>query len=123
VLRTLGVFIAALFLGFVILGSLLWAMYSLPWPVRIYAYYMAETLTGSAVGSFVGLMQKHGAGFVALTSLLPPAYLQYFNRFSHPAPGLHLFLLLVGTAVELSIAFVIAHRLSEARRRVGVSHA
>jgi hypothetical protein len=100
------------------MASLLWAVYALPWSVRIYAYYMAEVLTGTAVGLFVGFLQRRGAGFVALVCLLPPAYLQYVNRFSHPATGRRLFLLLLGTAVELSMAFVVAHRLSKARKRV-----
>jgi hypothetical protein len=98
-------------------------MIGLPQHLRIYAYYMADALTGSAVGLFVGFLQKRRASLVALICLLPPAFLQYVNRFSHPATGPRLFLLLLGTAVELSIAFVIAHRLAEARRRVEVSHA
>jgi len=50
--------------------------------------------------------------------LLPPAYLQYVNRFSKPATGFRLVLLLMGTAVELGIAFLIAHLLSKSRRTV-----
>ena len=115
-LRTLGIFGAGLLLGFVLMASLLWGVYRLPWSMRIYAYYMAEALTGGAVGLFVGFLQKRGAGFLALVCLLPLAYLQYVNRFSDPATGFHLFLLLLGTAVEVSIAFAIAHLLSNSKR-------
>ena len=115
-LRTLVVFAGGLLLGFVTMGSLSWATYSLPWTAGICAYYLAEVLTGSAVGLFVGFLQKRGAGFVALACLLPLGYLQYVNRFSHPAVGLRLFLLLLGTAVELSIAFILADRMSKARK-------
>lgn len=115
-LRTLGIFAVGLLLGIVVMASLLWAVYSLPWSVRIYAYYMAEALTGGAVGLFVGFLQKRGAGYLALACLLPPVYLQYVNRFSNPATGSRLFLLLLGTAIEVSIAFAIAHLLSNSRR-------
>jgi hypothetical protein len=121
-LRTSGVFVAGVLLGVLVLGSLMWAVYGLPWSVRVYAYYVAEALTGSAVGLFVGFLQKRRAGLVALTCLLPPAYLQYVNRFSHPATRLRLFLLLLGTAIGLSMAFLIAHTLSRTSTRVAVSH-
>jgi hypothetical protein len=87
----------------------------------IYAYYVAEALTGGAVGVFVGFLQKRGAGLVTLICLLPPAYPQYVSRFSQPATGLRLNLLLLGSAVGLAIAFVIAQRLSKSRRTVTTS--
>jgi hypothetical protein len=128
VLRTVGIFIAGVLLGVVVLGSLIWVVIGvigLPQHLRIYAYYMADALTGTAVGLFVGFLQKRKAGLVALICLLPPVFLQYVNRYSQPATGLRLFLLLMGTAIELSIAFAIAHRLSKARRRAvsEISHA
>jgi hypothetical protein len=117
VLRTAAIFVAGVILGLVVLACLIWATVGLPQYFRIYAYYMAGALTGTAVGLFVGFLQKSKAGLVALICLLPPVLLQYVNRFSQPATGLRLFRLLLGTAVELSIAFTVAHRLSKARRR------
>ncbi len=115
-LRTLGVFVAGVLLGLVVMASLIWAASDLPQRFGLYAYSLIDALTGSAVGLFVGFLQRGRAGLVALICLLPLAYLQYVNQFSHPATGLRLLLLLVGTAVELSIAFGIAHRLSKARQ-------
>ena len=115
-IRTAGVFVVGMLLGVAVLGSLAWAMNGLPQHLRPYAYYMVEALTGSAVGLFVGFLQKRKAGLVALMCLLPPAFLQYLNRFSQPATGFRLFLLLLGTGVEMSIAFAIAHLLSNSRR-------
>jgi hypothetical protein len=118
-LRTVGVLAVGMLLSVVVLGSLVWVtVTTLPWSARIYALYVGEALTGAAVGSFVGFLQKRRAGVVALVCLLPPAYLQYVNRLSKPATGFRLVLLLMGTAVELGIAFSIAHRLSKSRRTV-----
>jgi hypothetical protein len=122
VLRTLGVFVAGVLLSIVILGSLMWAVYALPWSVRIYAYFIVQACTGGAVGLFVAFLQKRMAGVVGLICLLPLAYVQYVNRFSHPATGLRLVVLLLGTAIGLSTAFLTAHRLSKSRSRVRVNH-
>ena len=117
-LRTVGVFVVGVLLAVVVLGSLMWAVFALPCSVRVYAYYIVEALTGSAVGLFVGLLQKRRAGVVALICLLPLAYVQYMNRFSHPATGLRLVVLLLGTVIGLSAAFLTAHLLSKSRSRV-----
>jgi len=111
-LRTAGVLAAGMLLSIAVLGSLAWAtMASLPWSARVYAYYVIAAVTGAAVGLFVGFLQKRGAGIVALVCILPSAYLQHVNRFSKPATGVRVVFLLVGTAVELGIAFLVANHL------------
>lgn len=122
-LRTSVVFVVGLLLDVVVLGSLLLAMAALPWSMRIYGYNVAETLTGTAIGLFVSFVQKHRAGFVASICLLPPTDWQYVNRFSPPATGRRLALLLLGTVVEPTTAFVVAHRLSQPRRTAAVGRA
>ena len=117
-LRTLGVLVASALLGFIVMAVLFWAAIDLPQQFRPFALYLIEALTGGAVGLFVGSLQKKQAGLLALSSLLPMTFRQYVNPFSRPAMGLRLFELLLGTLVELSIAFAIAHRLSKGRTRL-----
>jgi hypothetical protein len=117
VLRTVGVVIAGMLLAFVVLGGLFWVVIDLPQQFRLYAYYLSVVLTGLAVGLFVGFSQRRKAGLVALVCLSPQVFLQYVNRYSRPATGIRLLLLLVGTVLELSIAFAIANRLSKAKKR------
>jgi len=116
-LRTIGVLVAGTLLGFVVLSSLIWAgtALNLSQQARPYAYYLIVCLTGTAVGLLVGFLQKYKAGAVAATCLLGPSLLQYVNRFSRPATGLRLFILLIGTAMELSLAFAVAHKLAARR--------
>lgn len=117
-LRTLGVFVAGMLLGFIVMAGLIWAGIGLPQQFGPFALYLIEALTGGAVGLFVGSLQKKQAGFLALSSLLPMTFRQYVNPFSRPATGLRLFELLLGTLVELSIAFLIAHYLSRGKTRL-----
>jgi hypothetical protein len=117
VLRTVAVVIAGMLLGFVVGGGLIWVGMHLPLEVRRYAYYLIDVLTGVAVGLLVGFLQRHKAGLVALICLSPQVFLQYVNRYSRPATGLRMLLLLIGTVLELSTAFAIADRLSKATKR------
>jgi len=120
VLKTIGVLVAAMFLGIAVLGSLVWlTVIAVPVHWSLYAYYLASALTGAAVGCFVGFLQKGRPGLVALTSLLPAVLLQYVNRYAQPEKGLRLALLVLGTAIELAIAFATAERLGTTRGRTG----
>jgi len=72
VLRTAGVLAAGMLLTVAVIGSLFWAtMTTLPLSARIYAYYAVLALTGAAAGSFVGFLQKRGAGIVAWSAYCP----------------------------------------------------
>lgn len=122
VLRTAGVLVAGMLLGFTVLASLIWAgMVINRWQQPpVYDYYLISALTGCAVGLLVGFLQKYKAGFVAMICLIPQVFVQYVNRFSRPATGFRLVLLLVGTALELSLAFAVAQMVA-ARRRANLS--
>jgi hypothetical protein len=122
VLRTLGVLVAGMLLGITLLASLAWARLAINrWQQPpAYDYYLILALTGCAVGLLVGFLQKYKAGFVAMICLIPQAFVQYVNRFSRPATGFRLVLLLLGTALELSFAFAVAHMVA-ARRRANLS--
>ena len=103
-LRSVGVLVVGVLAGFTVqasLGLVVMAINSGQQP-RPYIYYLLFALTGSAVGLLVGFLQKYKAGLVAMICLAPQSILQYVNRFSRPATGLRLFLLLLGTALELS---------------------
>jgi hypothetical protein len=116
VLRTTGVLIAGAFWGIVVYGILGAPMIQLPPQFHIDAYYlMANALTVCAVGLFVGFSKINSEGLVAVVCLLAPAFLQYGGRVANPATGPQLLFPLVGTALELSLGFVVAHNLSARR--------
>ena len=111
-LRTVGVLIAGAFWAVVVYGILGLAMIQLPPQFHPYFYYLANALTGCAVGLFVGFSKINYEALVAVVCLLAPASLQYRSRFSTPATGFRVFLLLVGTALELTLGFIVAHNVA-----------
>ena len=112
-LRSVGVLIAGAFWAVVVYGILGMAMIQLPPQLHPYFYYLASALTGCAVGLFVGFSKINYEGLVAVVCLLAPSSLQYRSHF--PLPGPELFLLLVGTALELSLGFIVAHSIAVRR--------
>ena len=116
-LRTVSVLVAGVFWGVVVFAGLVWMTIHLPQQFRLDAYYLINGLTGGAVGLFVGFSKVSNAGLIAIICLLPPLFLQYGSRFSGPLTGHRLFLALLGTFLELSLAFAIAYSVSAARRR------
>lgn len=112
----MGVLIAGAFWGIVVYGILGLAMIHLPPQFHVYTYYLiANALTGCAVGLFVGFSKINNEGLLAVVCLFAPAFLQYGTRVTTPATGPRLLLPLVGTALELSLGFVVAHNLATQR--------
>jgi hypothetical protein len=121
-LRTVGVFLGGAFLGFALLLALFVVIvYHVPGEFNFYSYFVLKAVVAIAVGSFVGLLQRNGAGSLAIVCLLPLLMWQA-TRSHYPVwatgrlPGF-----LIGEALGLSLAFAVAHHLSKVKARKGIS--
>ncbi len=118
VLRTAGVLIAGALLGLAVMSLLGYvAIYHVPAHYNGYSYFLVKVLTGVVVGLFVGLLQKKQAGLVAVICVLPLLYLQAASPYYPLRGGVLIVVFILSEALEVSLAFAVAHHLSRARSR------
>jgi hypothetical protein len=111
--RTACIFTGGVLLGFVVLGGLI-TVSAGSRGFGVSQLLLLEAVTGATVGGFVGYLQKNRAGLMAILCLLPAILFQYVptHRLHDPISGQGLFVLLLGTILELSAAFAAAYVLS-----------
>jgi hypothetical protein len=117
VLRTVTVLVTGTVLGIAVLLILFFLIvYHVPERFNSYSYFALKALVGTAVGLYVGYLQKTKAALVAVICLLPGLILQATSRSYPIRIGLGIAIFLLGDALGLVVAFAIAHRLSNSRK-------
>ena len=118
-LRTVSVLVAGTLLGLAALvGLFLLALNRIPTPSHWFIYLVLKVSVGTAVGLFVGFVQKKNAGVFAMVCLLPGIFLQATSRSYPLRTGLAFVAFFLSEVLGLFTAFAIANRLSQARRSV-----